>query len=151
MIRDVSDLAVGGNGIGAPHEKVLGVLHVVIAIIPIAFRHACSQLLGFSADGGMSEVVRRSEHFGKHFIEKICQPGRTALRKHELMGLIRGAQLHQLIGDGVERLIPADGNETRILTTALLGVGSLEGNLNPVGVVHLLQGKMRTWADEPSI
>ena len=67
------------------------------------------------------------------------------------MGLIRGAQLHQLIGDGVERLIPADGNETRILTTALLGVGSLEGNLNPVGVVHLLQGKMRTWADEPSI
>ena len=51
--------------------------------------------------------------------------------------------------DGVQRLVPRDRHETRVLIAALLGVGALHRRQHAMGVVGLLHEAQSLDADAP--
>ena len=62
-------------------------------------------------------------------------------------GLAGLAQLHHLVGDGVQRLVPGDRHELRIDAAALDRVGALHRHLDAIRVVDLLRDQVAARAD----
>ena len=55
------------------------------------------------------------------------------------MRLAGAAQFHDAVGYGVQRFVPGYGHKAWIFLFAFAGIGPLHGDLDPVGVVDLLQ------------
>src|SRR5262245_21994215 len=75
---------------------------------------------------------------------------RGETREARFVGQPLGADLAQLAGDDVERLVPRYGHEPRILIAALLRVGALHRLAHPVRVVGLLDQPVGLDADPPA-
>jgi hypothetical protein len=63
----------------------------------------------------------------------------AATHVHQLARLAGLAQLHHLVGHGVERFVPGDRHELRVDAATLERVGALQGCLDAVRVIHLLR------------
>ena len=60
-----------------------------------------------------------------------------------LVGLALDLDLFHLVGDGVQRLVPADGDEFRILVTPFLRIGPFHRSEDAMGIVDLLNQSER--------
>ena len=77
---------------------------------------------------------------GAHILGR-CAAAAEACRDTGVAGLVGeafGVDLLYLVRDGVERLVPTDGNKARILVSALHRVSPLHRRLDAVGIVGLL-------------
>ena len=149
--RVIGHLPIGGQRVGPPDQEVLGVQHVVLAVVPVALRVERPELLRLGADGAVGDVVGRADDLGHGIIDDVAHVGVTAAQEQVLVGFVVLAQLHDLVGDGVQRFVPGDRHELGVLGAAFLGVGALHGGLDPVRVVDLLQRQMGPGAARPSI
>ena len=145
VIHDGRLLAVRAYGVGRPHEEVLAVLHIVIAIGVHAVHCPRRRLLSFCADGRMAIVVRRTHEGGEVMVNRVAHFGRATLDEHESLGLLVIMKFEELFGYGIEGFIPGDGNETRIDSTAFFGIGALHGGLDHrlAGARAMLSGSTR--------
>ena len=139
--------AVRRDGVGRPHKEALRVGKVVVVVREGTFGRPVRHLLGFGADVAVTEVVRGAEQDVELLVEDVADTGGAALLEGELLRFAILLELHELVGDGIERLVPADRHKTRVDAAPLLGVGALHRGLDAVGVVDLLDREMRLRAD----
>ena len=89
------------------------------------------------------EIIGGAVYPRQRAVEQIGRGRRiTAADVGELVRLVVPAQLQHLVGDGVERLVPADRHELRIDAAALLRIGPLHRHLDAVRIVGLLRNQM---------
>ena len=148
------DLARSGGSCSAPRgstpadrsprrTRQLVLLEVVVAVAEEALREPRPHLLGLGADRAVREVVGRAEDARQRAVQQVGG-GRRIAAAHvdELVRLVVAAQLHHLVGDRVERLVPGDRHPARVDAAALDRVGALQRHLDAVGVVHLLRDQV---------
>ena len=167
--------AVGRHRIRAPDEEVLRLLQVVVVVAPEALGVVVPELLGLGAEGAVGDVVGRAEDLRHRVVEEVVQvgaPQRTAQhRVHVRCGQAQGrrlavidqhaelrrvvqigrAHIEQLARDRIERFLPRNGDEARILGAALRGVRPFHRHLDPIRVVHLLQDEMPPGTHRPVV
>ena len=138
----VGDLPVRGEGVGAPEQHVSRVLHVVLPVSPHPLGVVGAELLRLRADRAVRDVVGGADDLRHAVVEDIAHVCIAAAHEQVLVRLAVLAQLHDLVGDRAQRLVPSDGDEPGVLIPALLRVRPLHRGLEPVGVVGLLEGKV---------
>ena len=148
-IGGVGLLAVRGDGVGGPQQQVLAVRKVVVAIREQPVDRPRRELLLLRADGAVAKVVRRAHEGGQEMGQNIARLGCAPLHEDDLVRLVVVVELEPLGGDSIERLVPGDGNETRVDATPFLGVRALHRDLDAVGVVELVDGERGLGAHLP--
>ena len=96
--------------------------------------------------GAADEDVGRAVGHGEGLEHVRLRPAVDPKAGHQLAGVVC-ADLSQLRGDGVERLVPADTLPLRIDPPALLRVGPLERVVEPVGIVEDVDAAQAPGAD----
>lgn len=87
------------------------------------------------------------EDLGHGGVDDVAQVAVAAAQEEVFVGFPAGAQLHQFVGDGADRLLPGNRHEAGILAAALFRVGALHRRFDTIGIVHLLDGEVRARAD----
>ena len=144
----VGHLAVGGERVAPPDHQALGLGKIVVAVTEESLGVARAHLLRLGADGAVRVAVGGAENLAHGAVQEIRGGRRVPpAHVHELVRLVRPAQIHHLVGDGVQRLVPADRHELGIDAAPLGGVGALHRHLDAVGIVGLLDHHMAAGAD----
>jgi len=84
------------------------------------------------------DVVRRADELWHVAVQDRPQVGVATTREHELLRFVVLTELHDLVGQHADGLLPRDGLELGVDALAFLGVGSAHWLGDPVGVVQLL-------------
>ena len=88
---------------------------------------------------------------GHVVVDDVPHVGVATAHEQVLVSFVVLAQLHDLVGDGVERLVPGDRHELGVFVAALFWVGALHGSFDAVRVVDLLQGQVGPGAARRSV
>ena len=123
--------------------------YVVVVVREGALRCPVCHLLRLGANRAVAEVVWRAVQDVELLVQNIADAGRAAFEEHVFLGLAVSFELHELVGYGVERLIPGYGNETGVYAAPLFWIGALHGCFDSIWIVHLLNGQVRPWANLP--
>ena len=112
-----------------------------------AFSCPVRHFFGFGANVAMTEVVWGAEQNVELLVQDVAHAGGASLLESELLCFAVVLELHELVSNGVKGFVPADGHKTRVNAASLLGIRALHGGLDTIGIVDLLNGKMRLRAD----
>ncbi len=138
----IGHLTIGGHRIRAPYQNVPCVFDVILTVIPIPLRVVRAKLFGLGTNGTVGDIVRRSYDLGHAIIKNIPHVTVTSPHEHVFVGLVVIPEFHDLVGDGIQGLVPGNGDKPWIFVPALLRVGSLHGGFDAVRIVDLLQAKV---------
>ncbi len=91
----------------------------------------------------MGDIIWRADDFGHAVINDIPHIRVSAPKESVFMGFLIVPQFHYPVGYCIQRLVPGNGNKSRVFISTLSRVGSFHRCFDSVRVVDLLETQMR--------